>query len=113
EILAISDVFILPSANESFGLAALEAMACRVPVISSNIGGIPEVNEEGVTGFLSDVGDIRAMSANTLKLLQNPELHEKFRQNADQQANTVELQTILPYYEAYYQEIIEKSKISV
>lgn len=113
EILAISDVFILPSANESFGLAALEAMACRVPVISSNIGGIPEVNEEGVTGFLSDVGDIRAMAANTLKLLQNPELHEKFRQNAYQQAKKFDLEKILPSYEAYYQEIIEKSKISV
>src|SRR5699024_957252 len=113
EILAISDVFILPSANESFGLAALEAMACRVPVISSNIGGIPEVNEEGVTGFLSDVGDIRAMAANTLKLLQNPELHEKFRQNAYQQAKKFDREKILPSYEAYDQEIIEKSKISV
>lgn len=112
EILAISDIFLLPSANESFGLAALEAMACRVPVISSNIGGIPEVNEEGVTGFLSEVGDTREMAANTLKLLQNPELHEKFRRNAFKQAKKFDLKKILPSYEEYYQEIIEKSKIS-
>src|SRR5690625_978571 len=71
EILAISDVFILPSANESFGLAALEAMACRVPVISSNIGGIPEVNKEGVTGFLSDVGNTEEMANTALRLLKN------------------------------------------
>jgi len=113
EILAISDVFILPSANESFGLAALEAMACRVPVISSNIGGIPEVNKEGVTGFLSDVGNTEEMANNALRLLKNPELHEIFRQNAYQHAKKFDIQNILPAYEAYYKEIIEKNKISI
>lgn len=113
EILAISDIFILPSANESFGLAALEAMACRVPVISSNIGGIPEVNIEGVTGYLSDVGNTEEMANNALHLLKNPELHEKFRHNAYQHARKFDIQNILPKYEAYYKEIIEKSQVSI
>lgn len=113
EILAISDIFILPSANESFGLAALEAMACRVPVISSNVGGIPEVNIDGETGFLSNVGDIEDMTANALRLLKNPELHETFRENAYNQARKFDIQKILPLYEAYYKETLEKSKVSV
>lgn len=113
EILALADAFILPSGNESFGLAALEAMACRVPVISSNVGGIPEVNVHGETGYLSNVGDIADMTRNTLRLLQNPELHEKFRANAYEQAQRFDLEKILPQYESYYQEVIEKSKISV
>lgn len=113
EILAISDVFILPSANESFGLAALEAMACKVPVISSNVGGIPEVNIEGVTGFLSDVGDIEAMTKNTLRLLQDPELHETFRNNAYEQAKIFDIENILPKYEAYYEEVLKKFMVSI
>lgn len=113
EILAISDIFILPSANESFGLAALEAMACKVPVISTNVGGIPEVNIDGVTGFMSDVGDIEEMTANALRLLKNPELHETFRTNAYEQAKRFDIENILPQYEAYYEEILEKSKLSV
>ncbi|WP_236970699.1 N-acetyl-alpha-D-glucosaminyl L-malate synthase BshA [Membranihabitans marinus] len=113
EILAISDVFVLPSANESFGLAALEAMACKVPVISTNIGGIPEVNIEGVTGFLSDVGDIEDMARNTLKILENPELHESFRNNAYLRAKQFDLKKVLPIYENYYLEIIENYKISI
>ena len=112
EILAISDVFLLPSANESFGLAALEAMACKVPVVSSNVGGIPEVNIHGVTGFLSDVGDIEDMTANTLRLLQNPELHETFRENAYAQAKKFDIEKILPIYENYYKEILEKSVVA-
>lgn len=112
EILAISDVFLLPSANESFGLAALEAMACKVPVVSSNVGGIPEVNVHGVTGFLSDVGDIEDMTANTLRLLQNPELHETFRENAYEQAKKFDIEKILPLYEAYYLEVLDKSTVA-
>lgn len=111
DILAISDVFLLPSANESFGLAALEAMACKVPVVSSNVGGIPEVNIHGVTGFLSDVGDIQDMTTNTLRLLQNPELHEIFRENAYAQAKKFDIVNILPLYESYYKEILEKSTL--
>ena len=113
EILAISDVFLLPSANESFGLAALEAMACKVPVVSSNVGGIPEVNIHGVTGFLSDVGDVSDMTKNTIRLLQDVELHQSFRENAFNHAKKFDIENILPIYENYYREILEKSAIKV
>lgn len=79
ELLAISDLFILPSENESFGLAALEAMACEVPVISSNAGGLPEVNIDGVTGYMCDVGDVEGMSARCIELLQDEESLAVFR----------------------------------
>ncbi len=109
ELLAIADLFILPSENESFGLAALEAMACEVPVISTNVGGIPEVNIEGVTGFLSEVGDIDHMAANALKLLQNDDLLIKFRKNALAQAQRFSIENILPQYESYYEEVLKNA----
>lgn len=108
EILAISDLFILPSEKESFGLAALEAMACEVPVISSNIGGIPEVNIHGKTGFLSNVGDVDDMAENALTLLQNPELLADFRKNALEQAKKFDIVQILPQYETLYLEMLDK-----
>lgn len=108
EILAISDLFIMPSEKESFGLAALEAMACEVPVISSNAGGIPEVNVHGVTGFLSEVGDVQDMANNALKLLKNPDMLHQFRENALNQARKFDIDIILPLYESYYLEMIEK-----
>lgn len=107
EILNISDLFILPSENESFGLAALEAMACRVPVISSNAGGLPEINIHGETGFLSDVGDVKTMGENALKILRNPEVLEKFKANALAQARRFDIKNILPQYEAYYEHILK------
>lgn len=110
ELLAITDVFILPSGNESFGLAALEAMACEVPVISSNVGGLPEVNLEGETGFLSDVGDVGDMAKNTLLLLENPELLTEFRTNALAQARRFDIDIILPQYEEYYRQVMETAK---
>jgi len=110
ELLAVSDLFILPSENESFGLAALEAMACEVPVISSNIGGLPEVNVNGVTGFLSDVGDVEDMATNALKLLKNPDLLAKFRQQALDRAKEFDLDAIVPQYESYYEEICKSVK---
>ena len=108
EILAVADLFIIPSANESFGLAALEAMACEVPVISSNAGGLPEVNIHGTTGFLSDIGDVASMAENSLRLLQNPELLQTFRTNALAHAKTFDISFILPQYEAYYQKVLEE-----
>lgn len=108
ELLAVSDLFILPSENESFGLAALEAMACEVPVISSNIGGLPEVNTHGLTGFLSDVGDVDDMAANALKLLKDPELLAKFRKQALERAKEFDLDAIVPQYEDYYKEVRER-----
>lgn len=107
ELLAIADLFIMPSESESFGLAALEAMACQVPVISSNTGGLPEVNLHGVTGFLSDVSDVDSMADNAIRLLQNEALHQQFRANALAQAKQFDIENILPLYEEYYQEILE------
>jgi L-malate glycosyltransferase len=109
ELLAIADLFIMPSASESFGLSALEAMACEVPVISSNAGGLPEVNIHGVTGFLSNIGDVDDMAKNALLILENDETHQKFRAAALENAQKYSLDNIVPHYEAYYSEIIEKS----
>jgi len=106
ELLAISDLFIIPSANESFGLAALEAMACEVPVISSNIGGLPEVNIHGETGFLSDVGNVDEMAENAIRILKDDKVLQKFRRNALAQAKRFDIKEILPKYEAYYKHIL-------
>ena len=113
ELLAVADLFIMPSASESFGLAALEAMACEVPVISSNVGGIPEVNIHGKTGFLSDVGDVDDMAKNALSILLDDEKLAQFKQNALEQAKKFDLSNILPSYEAYYQEVLEKRSFGV
>ena len=102
-ILCFSDLFLLPSKSESFGLAALEAMINKVPVISSNTGGIPEVNIHGVTGFLSDVGDVDDMTRNALHILKDPQTLETFKQNAYQEALKFDLQNILPLYENLYE----------
>ena len=107
-VLNISDVFMLPSETESFGLAALEAMAVGVPVISSNTGGIPEVNLNGVSGFLSDVGDIDEMAKNTLHVLEDEHLHT-FKCNAKKQAENFSLDLILPMYEEIYSKLVQST----
>ena len=107
ELLAIADLFIMPSESESFGLAALEAMACEVPVISSNTGGLPEVNIHGETGYLADVGDVNAMAQYAISILQEEPVLQRFRANALAQAKRFDLQNILPQYEAYYEHILE------
>ena len=107
-VLNISDVFMLPSETESFGLAALEAMAVGVPVISSNTGGIPEVNLNGVSGFLSDVGDIDEMAKNTLHVLEDEHLHT-FKHNAKKQAENFSLDHILPMYEDIYSKLVQST----
>jgi N-acetyl-alpha-D-glucosaminyl L-malate synthase BshA len=112
EILAIADLFILPSENESFGLAALEAMACEVPVISSNAGGIPEVNIDGVTGYMCEVGDVDGMAARCIELLEDEESLSVFRKNAFKQAQRFDIREILPSYENYYLEIIKNTKFN-
>ena len=109
EALSLADLFLLTSEKESFGLAALEAMACEVPVISSNAGGIPEVNIHGVTGFVSEIGDVKDMAANTIKVLSDPELHEKMKANALARAQEFDIVKILPLYEKYYERITSKS----
>ncbi len=109
ELLAVSDLFIIPSGSESFGLAALEAMACEVPVISSNVGGLPEINIHGKTGFLSDLGNVDEMAANAIKLLSDEEMLKEFRKNALAQAERFDLENVLPEYEAYYEQVIKES----
>ncbi len=113
ELLAVSDIFLMPSESESFGLAALEAMACEVPVISTNTGGIPEVNIHGKTGFMSSVGDVEDMAQNTIRLLSNNELFKEFKQNAFQQAQRFDLNNILPLYEEYYAKILLGQAITI
>lgn len=113
ELLAVADLFLMPSAKESFGLAALEAMACEVPVVSSNIGGISEVNIHGKTGFLSAVGDVKDMAANAIKLLSNEELLAEFKTNAFAQAQTFDIDFILPKYEAFYERVMEEAVLDV
>lgn len=107
EILAIADLLLIPSEKESFGLAALEAMACQVPVISSDAGGLPEVNIHGKTGYISSVGDVENMAAQSISLLQNPELLQEFRQNALEQAKRFDISSIILDYERIYQKALE------
>jgi N-acetyl-alpha-D-glucosaminyl L-malate synthase BshA len=109
EVLSVADLFLMPSQSESFGLAALEAMACHVPVISSNAGGIPEINIHGETGYLRDVGDVDAMANDAITMLEDPEIHQRFRDNAYEQAQRFSLERIVPFYEAYYEEVIANS----
>jgi N-acetyl-alpha-D-glucosaminyl L-malate synthase BshA len=111
ELLAISDLFIIPSESESFGLAALEAMACEVPVISTDAGGLPEVNIHGKTGFLSKVGDVEEMAQQAITILGDDQVLQQFRQNALEQAERFDIKHILPEYEAYYEEVIEKAVV--
>lgn len=110
EILSIGDLFLLPSETESFGLAALEAMACQVPVISSNTGGIPELNVNGVTGFLSNVGDVDDMAKNAIHILSDDERLKKFKAAALAHALTFDLQNIMPRYEEVYERVLMKDK---
>jgi N-acetyl-alpha-D-glucosaminyl L-malate synthase BshA len=112
ELLAVSDLLLIPSAKESFGLAALEAMACEVPVISTNAGGLPEVNTHGKTGFLAEVGDVKTMARHTLTLLRDPELLARFRKNALERAREFDISNILPQYEAYYESILKAAVYS-
>ena len=104
KIMSISDLFLLPSEAESFGLVALEAMASSVPVVSSNVGGLPELNIDGYTGFLSPIGDIDQMAKQSLEIL-NGNL-KKFKSNALKHSANYDLVKILPKYEALYKKII-------
>lgn len=109
-ILSVSDLFLLPSATESFGLVALEAMASRVPVISTNTGGLPEVNIEGKTGFLLDVKDIKSMAEKSIELLSDEDKLMQFKECAYKHAMQFDLPNILPMYEAIYEDLISKSQ---
>jgi N-acetyl-alpha-D-glucosaminyl L-malate synthase BshA len=110
EILSVSDLFLMPSESESFGLAALEAMACKVPVISSDTGGLPELNLNGITGYMDHVGDIDSMAEHAISVIEDDATLQKFKENALNRAKEFDLSLILPLYVNYYLEVIEKSK---
>ena len=105
-LMSISDVFILPSEKESFGLVALEAMASGIPVISSNAGGLSEINVNQVTGFLSNVGNVEEMAKNTLEILKSEESSSKFKKNAFEHSKQFNVDKILPLYEELYKSLI-------
>jgi N-acetyl-alpha-D-glucosaminyl L-malate synthase BshA len=113
EILSVADLFLMPSQSESFGLAALEAMACKVPVVSTNAGGLPELNVEGETGFLRNVGDVEGMAASAIYILEDGARLATFKENALARAKEFDLANILPLYENYYLEVLEKSKANM
>lgn len=113
EVLSVADLFLMPSEKESFGLAALEAMACEVPVLTSNAGGIPELNITGVTGYTCNVGDVTEMTERALEILDDKNL-PTFKANALARAKEFDISKILPLYEAYYKKTLEKAqKVSV
>jgi len=103
DILSIADLFLIPSGSETFGLAALEAMSCSVPVVSSNIGGLPEVNIQGETGYLCDLDDIDCMGDHAVKILSDENLHREMSKNARKQAERFEMSKIISKYEEYYE----------
>lgn len=108
DLLRLSDLFLLTSETESFGLAALEALAAGVPVISSNTGGIPEVNVQNYSGFLSDVGNVEEMAKNAISILKNQEKFEQFKSNALEVASRFNIEKVLPLYEDLYHSVIRK-----
>ena len=108
-LLSISDVFLLPSAQESFGLAALEAMACEVPVVASAVGGLPEVIQHGETGFLHPAGDLQAMAEAGVRLLTDDLLHERIaRAGRRVVAERFCTDVVVPRYEATYRGLLER-----
>ncbi len=108
DILSIADLFLIPSGSETFGLAALEAMSCSVPVISSDIGGLPELNIHGETGYLCELGDTEAMGDYAISILRDEKLHRQLSENARKRAEVFELNLIVDRYEAYYHLVMEE-----
>lgn len=113
EVLSIADLFLIPSGSETFGLAALEAMSCSVPVISSNIGGLPEVNIHGETGYLCDLDDVDCMADYAVEILSNPQLHEEMANNARKHAERFDQDIVVGEYEKFYEEVRDKLKAKV
>lgn len=113
KILCFSDLFLLPSEKESFGLAALEAMVHGVPVISSNAGGLTEVNKQGVSGYLCDIGDVDAMAEKAIEILQNEKTLATFKENAKKMAAKFSIEAIVPLYEQVYEKALNSIGTSI
>src|SRR5690606_34008146 len=112
EVLSVADLFLMPSEKESFGLAALEAMACEVPLLTSDAGGIPELNIDGVTGVVCKVGEVESMTRRALEILSEENL-QGFKERALERAKQFDVANILPLYEAYYGRTIDKMKAQI
>ena len=110
DILSLSDIFMMPSASETFGLAALEAMSCGVPVISSDVGGLPELNRDGETGYVCKLGDVDAMADRAMAILSNDNLLDRMRLSARKQAEQFEQDVVVAQYEAYYMRVMDSLK---
>jgi N-acetyl-alpha-D-glucosaminyl L-malate synthase BshA len=110
EILACADLFLLPSASESFGLVALEAMSCGVPVVATRVGGVPEVVPDGEAGFLAEVGDVQAMAEAGVRILKDPDEWRRMSQAAREAAAQFSTETVVPMYESYYRTVTGKSE---
>ncbi|HTP80556.1 MAG TPA: N-acetyl-alpha-D-glucosaminyl L-malate synthase BshA [Bacteroidota bacterium] len=110
-VLASADLFLMPSQSESFGLAALEAMACEVPVISSSVGGLPELQIHGQTGYIAEIGDIDRMARYSVELLSNPAKHRHFAEAARKRATEFESSRIVTQYERYYEKVVVGSGV--
>jgi N-acetyl-alpha-D-glucosaminyl L-malate synthase BshA len=111
-ILCAADLFLMPSQSESFGLSALEAMACEVPVISSSVGGLPELQVHGKTGYIAEIGDVDRMARYAIDLLSNPAKHQLFAHAARERALDFESSKIVTMYERYYEKILAGSEIA-
>ena len=106
ELLSLSDLFIMPSQSESFGLSALEAMSCSVPAITTSVGGLPELNIHGETGYIAEIGDIDRMAKYAIELLSNDKKYKLFSKSARERAMEFSLENIIPEYEKHYEKVL-------